>query len=94
MGQEFAGEGGYEVMQVSVILNIPELVDLDAARLANVGEVVSFEVDEHVVLGGFLGVIEQLGTLLFFGKFWISGNGAADGLGQNVFAFFVNDGFG
>ena len=50
--------------QVRVGLDRHQLVDLDAAVLADAAEVVAAEVDEHHVLGALLRVGEQLARAL------------------------------
>ena len=45
---------------VAVGLDDHELIDLDAAVLADAAEVVTTEVDQHHVLGALLGVAEKL----------------------------------
>ena len=48
-----------KVVQMGVAFHFPETVDGNGGGFANCRKVVPLQVDEHIVLGNFLGVIEE-----------------------------------
>ena len=68
---------------MAVLLQRHHLVDLERAELNHAADIVAGKVDEHDVLGDFLGVLDELGrqaAVVFLGLAALAGTGdrAAD----------------
>src|SRR5690606_33198636 len=74
-----AGDFADDVHDVAVALDHELFADPDAARLADAADVVAAEVDQHQVLGAFLGVGQQFG---FQRAIFLDGPAARAGAGD------------
>ena len=63
IGAQRAAHVRHDVMHVCVRLRDHVLIHAHAARLADAAEIIAFEVDEHDVLGPFLGMRHQFGGI-------------------------------
>ena len=63
LGAQVAAHVADDVVHVRIALDRHQFVDLDAARRADATEVVAFEIDQHHVLGAFLGMGDELGRI-------------------------------
>ena len=78
---EFAGDVAGDVHDVAVALDGHDVADVDGADFGNAADVVAMEVDEHDVLGTFLGVGEQF---FFEGEVFVVSCAAWTGAGEGA----------
>ena len=82
------------MVEMGVGFHFPKTLDLDRTGQTHRGEVVTFQVDQHIVLPQFLGVLQKGSQVFFPGGLRLTFVGAADGSSGQVFAFFQEYGFG
>ena len=92
---ELAFERAHQVHHVAVAFDEHEVLDLDAAEFGDAADVVAAEVDQHDVLGDFLGV----GAEIFFegavgGFVRAAGAGAGDGAVLDAALVYADEEFG